>query len=115
MPNLLLLQPNSQTTVIAIHLIRREPLEGNAGLQCAFNHLPRQFWLRGKADGIGYLGCQALLLVICPILGQIEFAVDQKPSLVADIGEKHADLAVFDPACSAAVLPRHADRMGAFL
>lgn len=90
-------------------------LKGAPGLQCTLNHLARQFRLGRKADGVMYLGCQVVFLAICLLPGQIEFAVDQKPTLVAGLGEKHADLTVLNPACSAAVPPQHADRLGNFL
>src|SRR3954467_7207772 len=62
-----------------------------------------------RSDGI------AALAIVGPVLGQVEFPVDQSMTLAAAIAQEHSDLAVLNTSSCASVLPRDTDRLGSFL
>src|SRR3954451_5301630 len=56
-----------------------------------------------------------LALVLGPDVRQVQTPVDQRLPVAAGIGQKHADLTVFDPPSRAGILARDPDRVLAFL
>jgi hypothetical protein len=60
---------------------------------------------------LGNTGLLAAGLVIAPFFGQIKFAIHQYMAMPARIGQKHADLAVFDPTRGTTVLAGNARRV----
>src|SRR5207245_9112711 len=50
-----------------------------------------------------------------PLLGHVQFAVEERAPLTTRVGEEHADLAVLDAPGRAAVLPLYPDRLRALL
>src|SRR5215218_872561 len=56
-----------------------------------------------------------LALVLGPGFRQVQLPVDQSLPEAAGIGQKHADLTVFDPPRRAGILPRDPDRVLALL
>src|SRR5713101_555517 len=85
----LLFEPHPQSSIIAIDTLPRHPGGGHARVEGALQHLPCQ--LRLGREGPLWRNPRALtaLLVVGPLLGQIEFTIKQDVALGTCIGHKH--------------------------
>ena len=111
-----LAQERAQGGVGAIHLVAGHPVGGHAGVERGAHHLLGQLGLGGEGDLVGDAGGGPPLGVVAPRgPRQVEPPVDQRPPAWGGVGQEHRDLAVFDPAGGAGVLPLDAHRAGALL
>ena len=74
-----------------------------------------QLRLGSKGHVFGNLGLFSALCVVGPLLGQIEFAVEEGVAVLASVTQEDTDLAVFDPASGAAVLALDPQECAPFL
>ena len=81
------------------------------GLLGSLEHMYRQFGFGGKGEGIGEVSSLTSGQVSAPVLGHIQFAINEAMALLSDVGEEDANLAVLDGATDAAILGRDASRM----
>src|SRR4051812_12550377 len=112
---LLLLQPPPQPAIIAVDFITGHPRERNVGRDGTLDHelgqlrLGQERPLRRHADPF------AALAIAGPVLGQVQFPVDQRMALAAAIAQEPPDLTVLDASRRARVLTSDANRLGSFL
>jgi hypothetical protein len=104
---LLLLEIEPQAAIGAIDLIAQNPGERHAGGDRPGDHAARQLGLGGERHRLGNTGRLAPGGVLGPLLRKVEFAIDQRMPLAAGISQEHADLAILDAPCRAAVLARY--------
>src|SRR3954462_13917001 len=109
---LLLLQPQPQPAVIAINFVADHPGERNPRGDRALDHelgqlrLGHERPLRRHADRV------TAIPITGPVLGKVEFAVDQSMTLAAAIAQEYADLAILNPPCRAGVRAGDTNRLG---
>jgi hypothetical protein len=70
-------------------------------------HTQSQFRLGGKADGLGNVSGSPAGRILAPVLGQIQFTINEGVSQGGDIADKDADLTIFHPAGDATILRPH--------
>jgi hypothetical protein len=87
------------------------PLGPEPGVQRAPEHACRQFRFAGKGDLFWHMGGSPSLWILGPTLGQIQFAIHKGLVALAGIGQKDADLTVFNASCRPTVLALHPDRL----
>src|SRR3954470_14061774 len=104
------LRPTPDGMVGTIDTVTGAPGKRDTGLARPLQHGQAELGLGGE----GNLGRNARLtpavVVLGPVGGQVERAVDQRLAVAAGIAQEHADLAVLDPTGGAAVLPCHPGR-----
>ena len=115
MRSVVLLEPDAQPAVVAIDLVAQHPGDRHPGREGTLDHALRQLRLGGERDGLRHGGRGAALPVVGPLLGQIQFTVDQGMALATGIGQENTDLTVLDPSRSPRILARHAGRLGSLL
>ena len=100
----LLLQEGAQLGAVTIDGIGHDPVDGEVSLVSALHHTLGQFGFGGKADGVGDMGSLPAWQIAAPLLGQVQFAVDQGMAASGDVGEEDADLAIFHASAHATIL-----------
>src|SRR5947209_20380736 len=99
----------------SIDRIARHPPSRKSCIQSTPEHACGQFWFGGKDDLFWHIGCSTTIRILCPTLGQIQFAIHKGMVSLAGIGQKDPDLAVFNASCRPTVLSLHSDRLLPFL
>src|SRR3954452_17550060 len=105
------LRPAPDGMVSAIDAVTGDPGKPDTGLTRPLQHGQAELGLGGEGNVGRDARFASALLVLGPVGGQIERAVDQRLAMAAGIAEEHADLAIPDPAGGAAVLALHASRL----
>jgi site-specific DNA recombinase len=100
-------QPGAQIQVPPIHAIGDHPGERDLCFPEAFNHLLGQFTFGLKTNRLGNTSLSAPLRIVDPVLGKIEFAVDEGMSFCAHVAEKDAHLTVLHLSGRPAILFFH--------
>ena len=80
-------QPGAQVQIPPIDTIGDDPGKGDLRLPEAFNHLLGQFAFRLKANFLWNASLSAPPRIVDPVLGKVEFAVDEGMSFCAHVGE----------------------------
>ena len=109
-------EKRAEGCVVPVHLVAGHPTDGHPGVERRGDHLLGQFGLGGEGDVVRDTGGGPPFGVLAPgRAGQVEPPVYQRPTARRRVGQKHRDLAVFDPAGGAGVLALHAHRAAALL
>ena len=107
-------QPVPQRALIPLHPIASHPGRRDARVARALQHLAGQLRLGRTAPLRRNAGARTALGIVCPRLGQREFASQQDMAWRAGRGQKYSSLAMRDPPGCAALLSSHTGRMLAF-
>ena len=97
-------EEGAQLGAVTVDGVSHHPGDGHARRLGALEHPFRQCGFGLKGDCLGDMGGEAAGRVSAPVLGQVQLAINEAVALCRDIGEEHADLAVFDAPGAAAIL-----------
>src|SRR5207248_3422222 len=109
----LLLQEAAQVRAVAVDRVGDDPADRQTGSLGALNHPLGQFRFGLKGDRLGDMGGVSTRQIGTPVLGQVQLAVDESMTTGGDVGEKDADLAVFDTPGEPAILGSDASGVAA--
>ena len=110
-----LLEHPPQAVIRAIGRIGQHPGTAHTGIKVPGNHPAGNRRLGGKLHIIGNAGLRTPAGITGPGLRKIELTVNQRLAISARITEKHAHLAVLDPAGRPRILADNANRMAPLL
>ena len=100
-------QKGSQILIPAVDGIGHYPGERDLRFPETFDHLAGQLAFRLKAHRVGNPCLSAPFGIPDPSQGQIQFAIQEGVAFRAGVSEEHPDLAIFQVARRAAMLPGH--------
>ena len=100
-------QPGAQILITAVDRISDHPGERDLRLPQTLDHLASLLAFGLEAHGVGNPCLLTALTIFDPAHGQIQFAIQQGVVFRAGVSEEHPDLAIFQVARRAAVLPGH--------
>src|SRR5215210_3653437 len=111
-----LFEEHPESPAIAVGTVGHHPRRLHAPLhKSPTKHLFGEFGLGMHPDLIGHPGPLAALLVLGPLLGQIQLAVDEGLASAGSVGQKHPDLAVLPLADGACILALYPDAVPSLL
>jgi hypothetical protein len=98
---------------VTVDGIGHHPPPGQPGRLDALKHVDAEFRFGVKGDGLRDADSASARQISTPVCGQIQLAVDEAMTQVGNVGEKNADLTVFDASGASAILRGHPGRMAA--
>src|SRR6266566_8260925 len=97
-------EEGAQVGTVTVDGISHHPVDGQAGRLGALEHALGQCGFGLKGDALGDVRGEPSCQIVAPLFWQIQFAVNEGVTSGGDVGEKHADLAIFNAAGGAAIL-----------
>src|SRR5947209_17542157 len=107
----LLLEPVAQVRTMAIDRVSYHPADRQTRRLGTSDHALGQFGFGGKAECVRDMRRLSAWEVSAPLLGHIQFAIDEAMAPLGHVGEEDADLTVVDAPAHPAVLRRDARRV----
>lgn len=97
-------QPVAYLLLAPIDRITDHPFYCYVRLVDALHQMDGEFWFGAKGDGLRNTDFASAHRIIHPLVGQVQFPVDESMAKGGDVGKEDADLAVLDLACGATIL-----------
>lgn len=105
----------AELPIAAVHFVPDDPGRRHASVRCPLDHLPSQLRLGTLGEPLRDAHLPAPARILSPFSGREQVSLESNMALGAGLAAEDPDLAVGHLAEGAAVLPRHADRVGALL
>jgi hypothetical protein len=104
-----------ERAVTPVGFVERPGRHVDAMLGRAIDHRQTDLWLRAELDRLGDVVSSAAFRIVGPLLGQVDFTIQQALKARCAVAEMHADNAVVDLATTAEPLPGGRRRVRAAL
>src|SRR5437879_116201 len=97
-------QPVAHLLLAPIDRVADHPFYRYVRLVDALHHVDGEFWFGAKGDGLGNTSLASASWVVHPILGQVQFPVDEGMTKGSDVGKEDADLTILNLTSGAIIL-----------